>query len=170
MYDIVHPHQYREALRGLRTSPFYPRQQDLGAFFFEGGGWERPAWYEANAELAQRLRDEGLAFPERDEWSAKFWSPISIAEAHWTREHVAMYDMTPLTRYEVAGPGAVELLQRLTTNNVDKSVGSVTYTHDARRNRRGPKRSHRRPAGRRPLPGGRQRTDGLRLDHPPPAR
>ena len=107
VYDIIHPHQYREALRGLRTSPFYPRQQELGAYFFEGGGWERPAWYEANAALAQRLRDEGLAFPERDEWSAKFWSPISIAEAHWTREHVAMYDMTPLTRYEVAGSGAV---------------------------------------------------------------
>lgn len=128
VYDIIHPHQFRDALRGLRTSPFYARQQELGAFFFEGGGWERPAWYEANGELAQRLRGEGLAFPERDEWSAKFWSPISIAEAHWTRNHVAMYDMTPLTRYEVAGRGAVELLQRLTTNNVDKSVGSVTYT------------------------------------------
>lgn len=35
VYDIVHPHQFREALRGLRTSPFYPRQQQLGAFFFE---------------------------------------------------------------------------------------------------------------------------------------
>ena len=128
VYDIIHPHQYREALRGLRTSPFYPRQRELGAFFFEGGGWERPAWYETNAALAQRLRDDGLPFPERDEWSAKFWSPISIAEAHWTREHVAMYDMTPLTRYEVAGPGAAALLQRLTTNNVDKSIGSVTYT------------------------------------------
>jgi glycine cleavage system aminomethyltransferase T len=41
---------------------------------------------------------------------------------------VAMYDMTPLTRYEVAGPGAAAFLQRMTTNNVDKSVGSVTYT------------------------------------------
>ncbi|BBZ30613.1 sarcosine dehydrogenase [Mycolicibacterium madagascariense] len=128
VYDIVHPHQYREALRGLRTSPFYGRQQELGAYFYEGGGWERPAWYEANAQLAQRLRDDGLAFPERDEWSARFWSPISIAEAHWTREHVAMYDMTPLTRYEVTGPGAAALLQWLTTNDVDKSVGSVTYT------------------------------------------
>jgi len=128
VYDIIHPHQFREALRGLRTSPFYARQRELGAFFFEGGGWERPAWYEANGDLARRLRDEGVAFPERDEWSAQFWSPISIAEAHWTRHHVAMYDMTPLTRYEVAGRGAVDLLQRLTTNNVDKSVGSVTYT------------------------------------------
>ncbi|CAN5580594.1 FAD-dependent oxidoreductase [soil metagenome] len=128
VYDIVHPHQYREALRELRTSPFYPRQQTLGAHFYEGGGWERPAWYEVNAQLAEQLRGEGLAFPDRDEWSAKFWSPISIAEAHWTREHVAMYDMTPLTRYEIAGPGALAFLQRLTTNNIDKSVGSVTYT------------------------------------------
>ena len=128
VYDIIHPHQHREALRGLRTSPFHPRQQELGAFFFEGGGWERPAWYEANDQLAQRLRNEGLPFPERDEWSARFWSPISIAEAHWTRQHVAMYDMTPLTRYEVAGDGAAAFLQKLTTNNVDKSVGSVTYT------------------------------------------
>ena len=39
-----------------------------------------------------------------------------------------MYDMTPLTRYEVAGAGAAAFLQRMTTNNVDKSVGSVTYT------------------------------------------
>lgn len=128
VYDIIHPYQFRTALRGLRTSPFRGWQDELGAFFYEGGGWERPAWYEANAELAQRLRSEGLAFQDRDEWSAQFWSPISIAEAHWTRERVAMYDMTPLTRYEVAGSGAAGFLQRMTTNNVDKSVGSVTYT------------------------------------------
>jgi len=128
VYDIIHPYQFRSALRGLRTSPFHERQKQLGAFFYEGAGWERPAWFEANAELAQRLRDGGLAFPERDGWSSRFWSPISIAEAHWTRERVAMYDMTPLTRYEVAGPDAASFLQKMTSNNVDKSVGSVTYT------------------------------------------
>ena len=36
--------------------------------------------------------------------------------------------MTPLTRYEVSGPGACEFLQQLTTNNVDKRNGAVTYT------------------------------------------
>ncbi|MFI5779541.1 FAD-dependent oxidoreductase [Nocardia sp. NPDC051570] len=128
VYDIIHPHQYRTALRGLRTSPFHSRHRELGAYFFEGGGWERPAWYEANAALGQRLRDEGVPFPERDDWSGRFWSPISIAEARWTRQRVALYDMTPLTRYELAGPGALELLRRLTTNKLDRSVGSVTYT------------------------------------------
>ncbi len=128
VYDVIHPYQSRTALRGLRTSPFYFRQRELGAFFYEGGGWERPAWFQANAPLAERLRAEGLPFPERDDWSAMFWSPISIAEAYWTRQRVAMYDMTPLTRYEIAGSGAAAFLQRMTTNNVDKSVGSVTYT------------------------------------------
>jgi glycine cleavage system aminomethyltransferase T len=128
VYDIIHPSQFRTALRGLRTSPFYERQKELGAYFYEGAGWERPAWFEANAELAQRLFADGLAFQDRDDWSARFWSPISIAEAHWTRERVAMYDMTPLTRYEVSGRGAAAFLQQMTTNNVDKSVGSVTYT------------------------------------------
>lgn len=128
VYDVIHPYQFRDALRGLRTSPFHGRQKELGAFFYEGAGWERPAWFEANAELAHRLRAEGLPFPDRDDWSSRFWSPISIAEAYWTREHVAMYDMTPLTRYEIAGPGAAAFLQWMSTNNVDKSVGSVTYT------------------------------------------
>ncbi len=128
VYDIVHPHQYRSALRGLRTSPFHHRQRELGAYFYEGGGWERPAWFQANAELVRELAGRNVAFPERDDWAARYWSPIAIAEAQWTRERVALYDMTPLTRYEVSGAGAVDLLQRLTTNDIDKGVGSVTYT------------------------------------------
>ena len=128
VYDVIHPYQFRTALRGLRTSPFYERQKQLGAFFYEGAGWERPAWFDANGPLLQRLQSDGLAVPLRDDWSSRFWSPISIAEAHWTRERVAMYDMTPLTRYEIAGSGAAAFLQQMTTNNVDKSVGSVTYT------------------------------------------
>lgn len=128
VYDIIHPHQYRAEPRELRVSPFYARQKELGAHFFEGACWERPAWYEANAPLVEELSAQGVTFPDRDDWSGRFWSPISIAEARWTRDHVALYDMTPLTRYEVSGPGACALLQQLTTNNVDKRPGSVTYT------------------------------------------
>lgn len=65
---------------------------------------------------------------QRDEWAGRFWSPIAAAESHATRERVALYDMTPLKRIEVQGPGAAAFLQYLTTNNVDKKPGSVTYT------------------------------------------
>jgi glycine cleavage system aminomethyltransferase T/glycine/D-amino acid oxidase-like deaminating enzyme len=119
VYDIVHPLQPMERPRPLRTSPFYPRQRELGAVFLEGAGWERPFWYESNptAEV-----------PPRDDWSARYWSPIAAAEATITRQRVAMYDMTPLKRLEVSGPGALGFLQRLTTNNLDRPVGAVTYT------------------------------------------
>ncbi|WP_406216371.1 FAD-dependent oxidoreductase [Streptomyces decoyicus] len=123
VYDVIHPLQPMEQPRPLRTSPFYPRQQELGAYFLEGGGWERPHWYEANAPLA-----EGLRLPERDAWSARYWSPIAAAEARATREKVALYDMTPLRRLEVTGPGALAFLQRMTSNNLAKKPGAVTYT------------------------------------------
>jgi glycine cleavage system aminomethyltransferase T len=121
VYDIIHPLQPMERPRPLRTSPFYPRQRELGAFFLEGAGWERPYWYESNVGLPATV-------PARDEWSARYWSPIAAAEATATRQRVAMYDMTPLKRLEVSGPGALAFLQRLTTNNLAKPVGSVTYT------------------------------------------
>src|SRR6266540_3861520 len=122
VYDILHPLQPMEQLRPIRTSPFYQRQQELDAFFLEANGWERPQWYDVNKHLL--LRHD---VPEHDPWASRYWSPIVGAEAKATREGVAMYDMTALKRIEVGGRGAAAFLQRLTTGDVDKSVGSVTY-------------------------------------------
>ncbi len=127
VYDVLHPLEPKLSPRDLRVSPFSARQRELGAFFLEASGWERPHWYEANAHLVDELPAEWVP-PERDDWSGRFWSPIAAAEAWRTRTAVAMYDMTPLKRLEVSGPGALDLLQRLTTGQLDKSVGSVTYT------------------------------------------
>jgi glycine cleavage system aminomethyltransferase T len=127
VYDVLHPLEPRRSPRNLRVSPFHARQTELGAVFLEAGGWERPHWYEANAPLVARL-PEAWVPQERDPWAAKFHSPIAAAEAWRTREGVALYDMTPLKRLEVSGPGALALLDRLTTGKMDKSVGAVTYT------------------------------------------
>ena len=127
IYDIVHPLQPRLAPRDLRVSPFHARQKELGAVFLESHGWERPHWYEANAPLVADLPPE-WAPVARDPWSGMFDSPIVAAEAWKTRTAVAMYDMTPLTRIEVSGAGALAFLDRLTTGKMDKSVGAVTYT------------------------------------------
>ncbi|MGX1674975.1 GcvT family protein [Streptomyces sp. NPDC055400] len=122
VYDVLHPLQPAEQPRPLRVSPFHARQEQLGAYFLEGGGWERPHWYEANTDLPTG------DLPERDAWSARYWSPIAAAEARATREKVALYDMTPLRRLEVTGPGALAFLQRMTSNNLAKKPGAVTYT------------------------------------------
>ncbi len=123
VYDIIHPLQPMEQPRPLRTSPFYQRQRELGASFLEGMGWERPQWYEANAAL---VADYDI--PGREPWAARYWSPIVGAEHLATRQRVALYDMTPLRKAEVAGPGALAFLQRLTCGEMDRSPGSVTYT------------------------------------------
>ncbi|RYP04936.1 hypothetical protein DL764_004148 [Monosporascus ibericus] len=127
VYDILHPLQPRNSPRNLRVSPFYSRQRELGAFFLEAGGWERPQWFEVNAKLLEQLPARWQPI-ERDAWSARYYSPIAAVEAWKTRTAAAMYDMTSLRRLEVAGPGALDLLQRLTTGDMSKEPGTVTYS------------------------------------------
>lgn len=123
VYDVIHPLEPMREPRPLRISPFFGRQAELGAVFFEGGGWERPRWFETNAPL---LRE--FPVPERTGWAARFWSPIAGAEHLAVRARVGLFDMTPLPKLEVTGPGASAFLQRMTTNRVDRPVGSVVYS------------------------------------------
>src|SRR6478735_7484873 len=127
IYDVLHPLQPKLSPRNLRVSPFHARHKQLGGYFLEGGGWERPYWFEANAELLKEMPADWQP-PARDSWSGMFSSPIAAAEAWKTRTAVAMYDMTPLKRLEISGPGALKLLQELTTAEMNKKPGAVTYT------------------------------------------
>ncbi len=123
IYDVIHPLQPLEQPRPLRRSPFFHQQRELGAEFFESRGWESPRWYEANARLADRYE-----IPPCSGWAGRFWSPIAGAEHLATRERAALFDMSPLTKIEVSGPGAAEWLESLTSNKVARKIGSVTYT------------------------------------------
>lgn len=123
VYDILHPLQPMDSPRDIRLSPFHAREVELDAFFLPANGWERPHWYGANAGLLDRYD-----VPTPNAWAAKYWDPIVGAEAQATREGVAMYDMTALKRINVTGPGAVDFLQKLCTNDIDKTVGAVVYT------------------------------------------
>ena len=123
VYDIIHPQQQLENPRNVRCSPFQPRLEALGAVFFESAGWERPQWYGANEDLITEC-----AVPVRSGWEAQQWSPIQAGEHRATREHAAMYDLTAFTKIEVSGPSALEFLQSITANQLDRPVGKVVYT------------------------------------------
>ncbi len=127
VYDIIHPLQQIERPRNLRLSPFHRRLEELGAVFVESAGWERPQWFGANeARLAEDERGQG--WPRRTGWAARHWSPISGVEHRAARERVALFDLTPFTKLEVSGPGARAYLQSITSNEMDRAVGKVTYT------------------------------------------
>ncbi len=122
VYDVIHPLQPMERPRPLRRSPFFERQRELGAAFFESRGWEVARWYDANARLVDRYE-----VPSRSGWAAQFWSPVAGAEHLATRESAGLFDMSPLPKIEVSGPGAAEWLETMTSNRVARKPGSVTY-------------------------------------------
>ncbi len=57
MYGIVHPSEQWESDRGVRLPPFYERERERDAVFYEAAGWERPVWYESNAGLLDEYGD-----------------------------------------------------------------------------------------------------------------
>jgi glycine cleavage system aminomethyltransferase T len=126
MYGIVHPSEQWESDRGIRLSPFYERENALGAVFFETAGWERPHWYESNAPL---LDEYGDRINRREaEWEARWWSPIINAEHLAMRDRAAMVDLTAFTVFDITGPGALEAVQRIAMRQMDVAVGRVVYT------------------------------------------
>jgi glycine cleavage system aminomethyltransferase T/glycine/D-amino acid oxidase-like deaminating enzyme len=122
VYDIIHPLDQFTEPRNLRVSPFHAREQELGAQFFEGAGWERPRWYNANAPLiaGQHWR--------RGAWETRNWSPIAGAEHMAIRQAAGMMDLSPFIKVRVSGRGALGFLQRLAASNLDRPVRRVTYT------------------------------------------
>jgi len=125
VYMVVDPRWQPDDHRGLRRSPFYHQQQELGAAFYQSGGWESPQWYEYNEDLVDRYEDQ---IPEQDGWQAINRSPIEGAEHLHTRDHVSMFDMTTFSSIVVEGEGAGEFLQRMCSNDVDTDVGQVRYS------------------------------------------
>jgi glycine cleavage system aminomethyltransferase T/glycine/D-amino acid oxidase-like deaminating enzyme len=123
VYQLVHPREQPRGHRGLRRSPYYPRQEELGAEFYDGDGWESAQWYGANESLV-----ETYDVPDRPDWLSRNWSKAHGAEHRAVRDRVGLYDLTSFTPIEVTGPGAAAFLQGLLANDVDVSPGRVTYT------------------------------------------
>jgi glycine cleavage system aminomethyltransferase T len=125
-YGIVHPAEQWDSNRGVRLSPFYEREKALDAVFFEVAGWERPHWYESNAPL---LEEYGERVNRREaEWESRWWSPIINAEHLAMRDRAGMIDLSAFAIFDVAGPGALEALERVSVRKVDVAVGKVVYT------------------------------------------
>jgi glycine cleavage system aminomethyltransferase T/glycine/D-amino acid oxidase-like deaminating enzyme len=125
-YGIVHPGEQWESSRPIRRSPFYEREQALGAVFFEAAGWERPHWYESNAPLLEEFVDQ---INDREaEWDSRWWSPIINAEHLAMRDRAAMFDLTAFCIFDIVGPGALECVQKVSMRQMDVKLGKVVYT------------------------------------------
>ncbi len=123
-YGIVHPSEQWESRRNLVQSPYFSRQEALGAMFFQARVWERAQWYTSNADLVERY---GLE--EREvEWDNRWWSPIINGEHLNMRENAGLFDLSAFQVFELSGPGACDYAEYLAVNKVCKGVGTSAYT------------------------------------------
>ncbi len=94
--------------------------------FYEGAAWERPQWYESNAGLLEEFGDRVTR--REAEWDSRWWSPIINAEHLAMRERAAMIDLTAFCIFDVTGPAALDVVQRLAMRQMDVAVGRTVYT------------------------------------------
>jgi glycine cleavage system T protein len=127
-YDIHYPNEERKAGRPLRLSPAYEELAALGAVFGEKSMWERPNWFTPNEEGGGVTTRAALESTRPRGWAGEHWSPAIGAEALATRQAAALFDESSFAKIEIEGPGALAFLQRLCANDIDRPVGSITYT------------------------------------------
>ena len=122
-YHLRYPNDENEWGRPLRTSPLYERLKELGAVFGLKNGWERVNYFDTGQSWRQAGADQ-----KNWGWERPPYFDLVGNEVKAARERVALFDMTSFGKIRLCGSGALALLQKLAANNLDKPVGSVTYT------------------------------------------
>jgi glycine cleavage system aminomethyltransferase T/glycine/D-amino acid oxidase-like deaminating enzyme len=126
MYGIIHPAEQWESDREVKLSPFNARERALGAVFYEAVGWERPQWYESNAPLLEEFGDR--VTHRESEWEARWWSPLINAEHLAMRDRAGYTDLTSFAIFDVTGPAALDVVQKVAMRQMDVAVGRTVYT------------------------------------------
>ena len=119
-YTMAWPYEEHDSGRPCRASPLYSRLLDAGACFGEKLGWERPNWF-ASADLGETPND--VYSYERQNWFD------AVGREHRAaRQAAVVIDQTSFAKFALQGPDALAALNWICSNNVDKPVGSLTYT------------------------------------------
>lgn len=125
----VHPREPYAGGRGVRQSPFYEREKELGGYFMELGGWERAHGYASNEHLLEKY---GNQVPVREnEWDNRHFWRVSNAEHLEMSANVGMINLSHFAIYDVTGPDHVKFMEYLCVAKVggDNQVGKGIYTH-----------------------------------------
>ena len=113
LFALHWPYKQPKAGRDLRRSVLHDRWAALGAQFGQTAGWERGLWYGAPSEYSV---------------DAQGWWQNAQAEASQMAQGAALIDLSPFTKIDVTGAGALQALNRLCTAQLDVPIGRAVYT------------------------------------------
>lgn len=116
MFETPLPGREVQAGRPRRVTPLYEVLKAKGAVMTEVHGWERPKYF-APAGFTEKLQ-----FRRTNTFD------LVAAEVRAVRERVGIMDLSSFAKFDVTGPGAEALLDRLTANRLPKKQGGIGLT------------------------------------------
>ncbi len=115
-YVTPFPGEELPASRECRVSPLHEKLKARGGVYTETFGWERPKWFSPDGREEQySFRHNNVFDVVRDECLA-------------VRERVGILDISGFAKYDVTGPDAARMLDRLCANRLPKQ-GRIVLTH-----------------------------------------
>lgn len=117
-YTIAWPSEEMRSARPTRRSPLYAHLKAAGACFGEKLGWERPNWFAGPGEEPV----------DRYSYQRPGWWEAVAREHKAAREAAVLIDQSSFAKFTLKGPDAAKALNWIAAGNVDRAVGSLTYT------------------------------------------
>ena len=118
LYKTHWPHYQYTTARGARRTHFYDQLKAAGAVYGELAGWERPNWFASSATAAEYQYSYGH----------QNWFASNASECIATRDNVALYDQSTMTKFLVEGRDALAVLEKISANLIDVPTGKLVYT------------------------------------------
>lgn len=123
-------------MREESVSTLHERHEARGAVFGKTYGFERPLYYPLASERVSPApspyADDSVPSPAHNAMSWRYtkteFYESERREALAARNTVAMFDLSAFGKVRVSGPKALDVLQLCMTAEMDKPVGTVTYT------------------------------------------
>ena len=121
LYADHWPYRQYATARDARRTPFHRQLALAGGRFGEAAGFERPLFYSQGGD---ERADPPLTFG----WDRQPWFDHVAAEHMALRTNVGMIDMSPFGKIRVEGRDALDVLQKISANDIDVAPGSLVYT------------------------------------------
>lgn len=118
LYETHFPFKQFKTARGVRRSVLHDKLKSMGAVFGTENGWERANWF----------ADEGQEQQYEYSYARQNWFENNKREHEAVRNAVGVIDQSSFSKYQVEGPDAVQMMNRICSNNVDVPIGKMVYT------------------------------------------
>lgn len=121
--ELHYPYQDMPAARPQKTAPSYDILTKRGAVWGVLNGWEMPNWF----------APEGVEAKDQYSWRWTQKGHYVGEEVRAVRTAVGLVEMTPMTKFEVSGPGAETWLDGILANRLPK-IDRVNLSHHLTKN------------------------------------